>query len=97
MKVGYSIALKILVQQHKKLTAAGADPEQLKSIAEGIESLCYPYREDLTETVKSPLYDPKDTNLDEDQEVSRKIKIRVHLSEIAWEALQYLRGQGVDC
>lgn len=97
MKIGYDEAIKTLVDQHKKLSAANADPDQLKSIAEGIEHLCYPFREDLTHHVPSPLFDRRDSGLDEDEEAARKLKIRVNLSEIAWEALQYLRSQGIDC
>ncbi len=97
MKIGYDIAIKALVARHKELVQAGADQETLQSIAEGIEHLCYPFREDLTENVPSPLHDPKDNVLDPDKELARKLSVRVHLSEVAWQALEYLRGQGVDC
>ena len=100
MKTGYDIAIKTLVKQHKTLTAAGADPEQLKSIAEGIEHLCYPYREDLAESVPCPLHDPKDeekAGFDADNDLCRRFMTSVRLKEIAWDALQYLRSQGVDC
>ncbi|MCG8568357.1 MAG: hypothetical protein MI747_25080 [Desulfobacterales bacterium] len=97
MRVGYDIAIKALVTHHKKLVASRANSEALKSVAEGIEYLCYPFREDLTENVPSPLYDPKDGELDPDKEAARKLGIRVYLSEVAWQALEYLRRQGVDC
>ena len=91
------MAIKVLVKHHKELMASGAGPEKLKSVAEGIEHLCYPYREDLTENVPSPLYDPNDTEFDPDKEAARKLGVRVHLSQVAWDALEYLRQQGVDC
>ena len=97
MKIGYDIAIKALVARHKELAQSGADKKTLKSIAEGIEHLCYPYREDLTENVPSPLHDPNDTEFDPDKEAARKLGVRVHLSQVAWDALEYLRQQGVDC
>ena len=97
MKVGYDIAIKILVERHKELMHFNADSDVLKSVAEGIEHLCYPFREDLTENVPSPLYDPNDKEFNPDKEAARKLGVRVHLVQVAWDALEYLRQQGVDC
>ena len=59
MKIGYHHALKILLQEYKNLiTEIDSDSqEKAKSIREGIEYLCYPFREDLSKFVRSPLRD----------------------------------------
>lgn len=63
MKVGYKKAIEVLYNEYKRLQAENGNPEEIKSIREGIEYLCYPYREDLTEDIRSPLQDPNDDSL----------------------------------
>ncbi|MBU0993403.1 MAG: hypothetical protein KJ737_12990 [Proteobacteria bacterium] len=60
MKAGYKRAIEILVEKYEELKANHGDPEEIQSIREGIERLCYPFREDLTEDVRSPLQDSDD-------------------------------------
>jgi len=63
MKVGYKKAIEILFTEYEKLKSANGHPDDLKSIREGIEYLCYPFREDLTKDIRSPLQDPDDDSL----------------------------------
>ena len=62
MKTGYKKAIEVLFTEYEKLKSENADPDDIKSIREGIEYLCYPFREDLTENIRSPIQDP-DVNL----------------------------------
>jgi hypothetical protein len=59
MKKGYQHALKILLDEYKRLMADpdSSSKEKAQSVREGIEYLCYPYREDLSKFVRSPLRD----------------------------------------
>ena len=66
MKIGYHHALNVLIAEYKRLMK---DPESIskekaKSVREGIEYLCYPYREDLSKFVCSPLRDEDDPEQD---------------------------------
>lgn len=63
MKVGYRKAIEILFEEYQRQKAANGDPEEIQSIREGIEYLCYPFREDLSEDIRSPLQDPEDDSL----------------------------------
>ena len=62
MKVGYKKAIEILFAEYEKLKSENGNPDDIKSIREGIEYLCYPFREDLTKDIRSPIQDP-DGNL----------------------------------
>lgn len=65
MKVGYLYALKILYDAYRGRKNGNYDENQLKSIEEGIEYLCLPFREDVDSSVTSkmqnPFTDPKKT------------------------------------
>ena len=65
MKKGYQHAINCLLDEYKRLIASpGSNKEQIQSIREGIEYLCYPYREDLSKPVRSPLRDEDDPEED---------------------------------
>lgn len=92
-KIGYNYAILELVSLHKKLKAKSQDPAKLKSIEEGIEFLCWPYRQDMWYQGPSPLCEDNEFGiLRDDDEKSRRLDIRVELSDIAYEAMEYLRG-----
>ena len=63
MRIGYKKALEVLFDEYNKLKSENGDPDDIRSIREGIEYLCYPFREDLNEDVRSPLQDPQDDSL----------------------------------
>jgi hypothetical protein len=66
-----------------------ADPEQIQQIKEGIEYLCYPWREDRTETVRSPLIEKGEYGpLDDDEELARRGKIQIEISGYVWKVLK---------
>ncbi len=107
MKKGYQHSLKILLDEYKRLKAepGSINKEQAQSIREGIEYLCYPYREDLSKFVRSPLRDETDPEQDftkadlsthEKQIVfnnrmAEGINKDIVLSFVAQEALTYLK------
>ncbi len=66
MKKGYQHAIKCLLDEYKRLMTDpdSSNKEKAQSIREGIEYLCYPYREDLSKPVPSPLRD--ENNPEED-------------------------------
>ena len=107
MKKGYQHAIKCLLDEYKRLMT---DPdnnskEKAQSIREGIEYLCYPYREDLSKPVPSPLRD--EDNPEEDctradlstpekqvafnNRMAEGVNKDIALSFVAQEALAYLR------
>jgi hypothetical protein len=57
-KVGYIYAIKALFDEYKRLNETKGDSEQIQSLREGIEYLCYPFRDDV-EVMTSPLYGPE--------------------------------------
>ena len=61
MKIGYKKAIETLYVEYVRLKANQGDPEAVQSIREGIEYLCEPFREDLSENIRSPLQDPQFT------------------------------------
>jgi hypothetical protein len=89
MKLGYKYAIEVLLDHYRSLKRDKTDPEQIQQIKEGIEYLCYPWREDLTEEVRSPLIeDDEDGPLDDDEELARRGKIQVEMSEYVWNVLK---------
>ncbi len=80
-KVGYKHAIELLFDEYKTLLEKKSeDKERLQSIREGIDYLCFPFREDITseERPESPLQDEENPmyidNLDEftDEEVEER-------------------------
>jgi len=65
-KKGYQHALKILLDEYKRLMADpdSSSKEKAQSVREGIEYLYYPYREDLSKFIRSPLRDEDDPEED---------------------------------
>ncbi len=63
MKVGYNRAIQILFDEYRRRKDNCESEEVLQSIREGIEYLCYPFREDLREDVPSPLQCSDDPEL----------------------------------
>ena len=63
MKVGYKKAIEILFTEYEKLKSQNSNQDDIKSIREGIEYLCYPFREDLTKVIRSPLHDSDNDSL----------------------------------
>ncbi len=59
MKKGYQQAIKCLLAEYQRLMAApdSDSKEKAQSVREGLEYLCYPYRQDLSKFVRSPLRD----------------------------------------
>jgi hypothetical protein len=93
MKVGYKKAIEILFEEYQKQKATNGDPEEIQSIREGIEYLCYPFREDLSEDIRSPLQDPEDDSLN-------PMKADRSTPDKAWEFFERMselsgRGLGV--
>jgi hypothetical protein len=60
MKAGYKKAIEVLFKEYKRRQAESWNPEEVRSVREGIEYLCYPFREDLAEDIRSPLKSPDD-------------------------------------
>jgi hypothetical protein len=106
LKKGYQHALKILLDEYKRLMAdPDSKKEKAQSIREGIEYLCYPYREDLSKFVRSPLRD--EGNPEEDftradlstpekqaafnDRMAEGVNRDFALSLVAQDALSYLR------
>jgi len=58
-KVGYKHAIEHLFNEYERLVKVNPEDEKTKSIKEGIEYLCFPFREDLTsdQIPISPLQD----------------------------------------
>jgi hypothetical protein len=93
MKTGYKHAILELVKLHKQMVADNADPEVIKGIKEGIEFLCLPYREDVWYEGPSPLNEDDDKDVFSDRdEICRRGPIAVELSNVAFEAMTYLRS-----
>jgi len=89
MKIGYQYAIKLLLEHYRELKARGGDIGQIQELREGIEYLCYPWREDISETVVSPLKELGDPDfLDDDEELARRGDIYVNMSEYAWLVLK---------
>jgi hypothetical protein len=89
MKLGYKHAIEVLLEHYYSLKRDKADPEQIQQIKEGIEYLCYPWREDLTEEVRSPLIEKGEYGpLDDDEELARRGKIQVEMSGYVWQVLK---------
>ncbi len=65
MKIGYQYALKTLFNTYREMKKNGSDDMQIKSLIEGIEYLCLPFREDISSSITSkmhnPFADPKET------------------------------------
>jgi hypothetical protein len=107
MKIGYHHALNVLLAEYKKLMKDpdGSSKEKIQSVREGIEYLCYPYREDLSKFIRSPLRDednPEENFTRADLSTPEKqaafndrmaegVNRDFALSLVAQEALSYLR------
>jgi len=106
MKIGYHHALNVLLAEYKRLMKDPAgNKEKAQSVREGIEYLCYPYREDLSKPVRSPLRDETDPEQDftkadlstPDKQIAFNNRMAegvnrdFALSLVAQEALAYLR------
>ena len=59
MKTGYRKAIEVLFLEYQRLVSENGNEEDIKSIREGIEYLCYPYRDDLSEDTRSLIQDPE--------------------------------------
>ncbi|HAO20773.1 MAG: hypothetical protein BWK80_51540 [Desulfobacteraceae bacterium IS3] len=91
MKAGYNRAIQILFDEYKRLKDNHEREEILQSIREGIEYLCYPFREDLTEDISSPLQsdDPELTPLKTDlSTVEKSIAFDRKMSELSSRHIQ---------
>jgi hypothetical protein len=89
VKIGYKYAIEVLLERYRALKNDNADPELIQQIKEGIEYLCYPWREDLTEQVRSPLVeDGEEGFIEDDEELFRRGEIRVEMSEYVWRVLK---------
>ena len=107
MKKGYQQAIKCLLAEYKRLMddPGNDSKEKAQSVREGLEYLCYPYREDLSKFVRSPLRDENDPEQDftkadlstpEKQvafnnRMAEGVNKDIALSFVAQEALAYLR------
>lgn len=105
MKVGYAYAIQVLLDEFRKIKNEEGRGEDLQSLREGIEYLCYPFREDLSEAVRSPLQDPGDPELDPgradcatvekelafDGRVSELLSRHLQVKRFALDALEYIR------
>lgn len=107
MKKGYQQAVKCLLDEYKRLMddPGNDSKEKAQSVREGLEYLCYPYREDLSRFVRSPLRD--EDNPEEDctradlSTTEKKIAFEKRMAEgtnrdfalslVAHEALAYLK------
>ena len=89
MKTGYKHAIEVLFDHYQVLKNKNEDTDLIQQIKEGIEYLCYPWREDLTEQVKSPLIEDDETGfLENDEELFRRGDIHVEMSAYVWKVLK---------
>ncbi|MBU0993404.1 MAG: hypothetical protein KJ737_12995 [Proteobacteria bacterium] len=91
MKVGYKKAIEVLYNEYKRLQAENGNPEEIKGIREGIEYLCYPFKEDLTEDIRSPLQDPNDPLYLDKADRSTPAKEKAF-----WEKMTTLSRKNID-
>jgi hypothetical protein len=82
MKIGYKYAIEVLLDHYRALKRDNAEAELIQQVKEGVEYLCHPWREDLTERVRSPLIEDGEVDpLEDDEELARRGKIQVEMSE----------------
>ena len=89
MKIGFKYAIEVLLEQYRALKSQDADADQIQQIKEGIEYLCRPWREDLTENIPSPLFeDGEKRSVEDAMEVARRGNIHVEMSYYVWDVLK---------
>jgi len=89
MKIGYKYAIEILLENYRELKARGGDIGQIQQLKEGITYLCYPWREDISETGVSPLRELWAPDfMDDDEDLSRRGDSYVNMAEYSWEVLK---------
>ena len=89
MKIGYQYAIEVLLVHYRKLQKEQADSALIQQLKEGIEYLCYPWREDRSEHVRSPLIEAHEPEILEDHaELARRGRIHVQMAEYVWEVLK---------
>ena len=96
-----------MLDEYKRLKADpdSSSEEKSQSVREGIEYLCYPYREDLSKPVRSPLRDENNPEQDFtkadlstpeklvafNKRMAEGVNRDFALSLVAQEALRYLK------
>lgn len=89
MKIGFRYAIDVLMENYRGMKTTHADAELLQQLKEGIEYLCRPWREDLTENIRSPLFEEGENSPIEDaEEVVRRGNIHVEMSYYVWDVLK---------